>query len=365
MGSSYTQAEPRKVLRSKRFVKVAIGDRSSMALTSDGQVFGCGTGLVDFAGEGKQSIKEPILLNFPERIVDVSIGQKHAAAIDSQGRVHVWGENGSWFGGGGQLGLGHRKTVASPTVVKFLSEDLAAKVKAVGCGHDHSLFLLDDGDLFAAGVGEYGRLGTGDTSDCLLPTPVNLDHLMKDDAVTAISAGHDHSLAVTAGGKVLSWGRNQSGQLGQGDSYMDMYSMEDLPRPVDVPDLPSGHKIVSICAGNSRSLCVSDHGDVWLWGARLSHQPSKVDRDVAFKGQKVLKAVIGGDSSKSAIFFLLESGALYVQGDMSSDLLGRSGLGRLGKVSVPEPIPFFNNMQVVDVFAGCGQHVFARVKAQQ
>jgi alpha-tubulin suppressor-like RCC1 family protein len=372
MGAAYHQEEPRKVLRSKRFTKVAIGDRCSLALNADGQVFGAGAGLVDFSGTGKQVLKEFTHLPFPgeKRIVDVSIGPKHASAIDSEGKVYMWGANGSWFRGGGQLGLGHRDEVTKPTPLTFLSEELAAKVAQVQCGERHSLFLLDDGDVLASGVGEYGRLGTGDNSDSLTPTPINAELVAADDHIVQIAAGWDHSLALTQQGAILSWGRNQSGQLGHSDSYIDMYSMEDLPRPVKIPDLPNNAKITSIATGNARSLCVSDSGDVWIWGARLSHFPQKIDRGLVFHGEKVLKAVIGGDSSRSAIFFLLESGQLYVQGDNSSDMLGRAGMGRMGKVSVPERIASLttskdgNKMKVVDVFAGCGQHVFARVNVQ-
>lgn len=345
---------------------MSLGESTSFALTEEGQIFGCGSGLVDFTGQGKQSIKEPILLNIPgvKAVKEVSVGPKHAALVDTDGKVLVWGRNGSWLQGGGQLGLGHREAVTQPTLVKFLSEDLAAKVASVQCGDRHTLFLLEDGDLLASGVGEYGRLGTGDTTDSLLPTPVNLELLPEGDIVQGISAGLDHSLAVTQQGKVLSWGRNQSGQLGQADSYMDMYSMEDLPRPVEIPGLSKDDQVVSVVAGNARSVCLSRKGDVWIWGARLSHQPAKLDRDTFFQGQRVVKTVLGGDSSRSAIFFLLESGALFVQGDMSSDLLGRSDLGRMGKISIPEPIPAFKGMKVVDIFAGCGQHVFARVAIQ-
>jgi alpha-tubulin suppressor-like RCC1 family protein len=115
----------------------------------------------------------------------------------------------------------------------------------VACGNNHTLFLTKDREVFAAGVGEYGRLGTGDTSDQKHPVPINTSMLIpvdgsknsaEEEDVTAIAAGPEHSLLLTAKGKVASWGRNMSGQLGHGDSYMDMYSMEDIPRPIDLID---------------------------------------------------------------------------------------------------------------------------------
>lgn len=293
------------------------------------------------------------------------MNRRHAALLDENGVVHTWGQNGSWFNGGGQLGLNHRDKVNKPTVVSLLSTFLNAKVQQVSCGERHTLFLLDDGDLYASGVGEYGRLGTGETSDALQPAPVSTAMLPAgDDSFVQVSAGQDHNLALTKGGVVVSWGRNQSGQLGLTDSYMDMYSMEDLPRPVTFKDLPKGVKIVQIQAGDGRSMALGSNGDVWVWGARLLHHPQRLSHETDFEGQKVVKVAIGGESSKSALFFLTEAGELWAKGDHSSVLLGKAGLGALGKVSVPEKVAFFQQekLKVLDVFAGCGQHVFVRAQ---
>jgi alpha-tubulin suppressor-like RCC1 family protein len=49
-----------------------------------------------------------------------------------------------------------------------------------------------------------------------------------------LSTGKNHCIALCASGAVYSWGRNDSGQLGFGDTYMDIYSMETYPQ---VPSL--------------------------------------------------------------------------------------------------------------------------------
>ena len=49
-----------------------------------------------------------------KRIVDVSAGSTHAAVIDEDGQIYTWGEGGSWWKGGGQLGHGVRANEPTP-----------------------------------------------------------------------------------------------------------------------------------------------------------------------------------------------------------------------------------------------------------
>ena len=61
--------------------------------------------------------------------------------------------------------------------------------------------------------------------------------------VQAVSAGSDHSMALTRDGKVFAWGRNFDGQLGDG-------TREHRSTPVAVPGLED---VISISAGGSYS----------------------------------------------------------------------------------------------------------------
>lgn len=119
MGETYIQTEPRKLVRSKRFSSIAIGDGFTLGLTHDGELFGWGKNFQ----KGCDS-KEPILITVPfassgSKVVSISAGAKHACIIDSEGLVYSWGEGGtsgmlSFMGGGGQLGHGVRGAEEKP-----------------------------------------------------------------------------------------------------------------------------------------------------------------------------------------------------------------------------------------------------------
>ena len=69
-----------------------------------------------------------------------------------------------------------------------------AKAVSVACGDKHTLILTEDGEILSCGIGEYGRLGTGNTNDSLVP--VTIEGLLDHDIIE-IAAGANHSLALS------------------------------------------------------------------------------------------------------------------------------------------------------------------------
>ncbi|XP_057827014.2 ultraviolet-B receptor UVR8 isoform X2 [Cryptomeria japonica] len=105
------------------------------------------------------------------------------------------------------------------------------------------------------GAGTDGQLGTGKEQDEWLPQFVpSLATL----AISSISCGGAHALALLRGGGVVSWGRGKSGQLGHGDS-------ESIIKPKLIKSLEN---IVICCmsAGWSHSAFVSECGQLFTCG---------------------------------------------------------------------------------------------------
>jgi hypothetical protein len=81
----------------------------------------------------------------------------------------------------------------------------------VSAGFTHSLALTAEGDVVAFGSSEHGELGgSGDTRGTLVVNP----SLGAGERAVQLSAGFYTSAAVTAAGRVYTWGRNDRGQLG-------------------------------------------------------------------------------------------------------------------------------------------------------
>jgi alpha-tubulin suppressor-like RCC1 family protein len=75
-------------------------------------------------------------------------------------------------------------------------------------------------------------------------------------SVISVSAGGSHSLALTDDGNVLVWGNNDHGQLGDGTN-------KSRSTPMQVNGLDH---IIAIAAGTDHSLALRDDGTVWAWG---------------------------------------------------------------------------------------------------
>jgi len=206
----------------------------------------------------------------------VTAGDAHSLALTAGGALWSWG-----WGAGGQLGHGDQQSQLLPKEVEALA---GQRVLAVSAGSSHSLALTADGAIWSWGTGAYGQLGHGDLQHQLLPKMVEA---LAAQRVVAVSDGASHSLAVTADGAVWSWGSGSQGRLGHGDEQNQL-----LPKKIEAL---AGRRVIAVSAGWQHSLAITADGAVWSWGyeayGRLGHGneqrpllPKKVE---ALAGQRV------------------------------------------------------------------------------
>lgn len=72
-----------------------------------------------------------------------------------------WGE-----GDDGKLGHGNKMSYDKPKLIEALK---SKRVRDVACGSSHSAAITSNGELYTWGLGEYGRLGHGDTITQMKP----------------------------------------------------------------------------------------------------------------------------------------------------------------------------------------------------
>ena len=77
--------------------------------------------------------------------------------------------------------------------------------------------MLESGDVYAWGQGQYGSTGLGTTDDVSLPKRVELG-----DGVVKVSTGKGHTAMIDNRGCVLMCGLNDYGQLGLGEKAPEM-----------------------------------------------------------------------------------------------------------------------------------------------
>ena len=229
----------------------------------------------------------------------------------SDGTLASWGYNGEGQLGNGSVG-GATDTIASVPL------PTGRRATALAVGANHTLVLLDNGDVHVWGFNDIGQLGLGDLQGRASPAKVTLPR-----PAVSVAAGRGFSVVALDDGRVFTWGANTIGQLGSG-------AREASALPVQAVGLAG---VVSVAAGNTHALALDSSGRVWAWGGNASGQlgtgdlkPSFSPRATQFEGIARIRA--GGDHSAA----VSRRRALYLWGENAD---GQLGLGSALDAIVP------------------------------
>ena len=172
----------------------------------------------------------------------------HSCAVTTAGGVTCWGDDTSGWGYLGELST------------------LQSGVAAITAGAAHTCALTTTGGVKCWGNNFFGQLGGGTPTGPLTghPTPVDVTGL---DAVAAVSAGGNHTCALTTAGGVSCWGMNTVGQLGDG---MRTATLTGRITPADVVGLRGD--IIDVAAGGAYTCAVTALGGVMCWGLNSTGQ---------------------------------------------------------------------------------------------
>ena len=180
----------------------------------------------------------------------IAAGFAHTCVVTSTGRVGCWGGNayGELGNGGGSLDLASR-----PVEVK----GLGSRVREITAGGQHTCALTSAGAVACWGENRLRQVGIAPTPDGRTPTPVGVAGLRS--GIRAIAAGSQHTCALTSGGGVRCWGSGYASG-----------SQTPTSTPLDIPGLTSG--VTAITAGLDQSCALTSGGGVKCWGWNINGQ---------------------------------------------------------------------------------------------
>ncbi len=232
---------------------IALGSSYTCALTSTGGVKCWGWRNTYAEGNDDPTTKRlvPVDVNgLTSGISAIAAGTAHTCVLTSDGGVKCWGSNGE-----GQLGDGTTINRATPVDVSGLT----SRVSSIAANGYYTCALTSKGSVRCWGINLAGQLGNGTTTN--QTTPIDVSGLT--NGVTAITAGGTYTCALTSNGKVMCWGNNTQGQLGNG-------TIDQQIKPTDVSGLSSG--IIAITAGDLHACALTLDGIVKCWGSNFLGQ---------------------------------------------------------------------------------------------
>ncbi len=231
----------------------------AVALASDGSVWTWGgKGVIEDLGTNNADYKTPHQLTKTSTgaamppIVDIATGQSYSYALAADGSLYTWGlyaEIAGMCPGSGWC----------PAPLPALSTHVVLGKDGGGGAHITSIYantgasyaILSDGTLWAWGSNGQGLVGNGVAPDYSATTPPytwdwSKDSMLVTQAVHIATDVHNftkvftgpafvfYAYAMTSDGRLFSWGRNKTANLGSGVYPMNSQQAATYPNSWDV-----------------------------------------------------------------------------------------------------------------------------------
>jgi alpha-tubulin suppressor-like RCC1 family protein len=265
IGNNFDQTAPCQINGLTGIIAVAAGDNHSLALDNTGSVWVWGNNNKYQLGLGTVvNSNVPVKLTAISNVKSISAAGNWNLAVKTDGTLWSWGEacnaNLNYAISGidgktpGQMKYGTPSpavnyyyanvkgaaasrnfyavlfadgtnsrsgyfldNVGAYTYWTMLSNPGLMGVQAISAGDDFLLALLEDGTVAVMGDNSEGQYGNGTRVNPNPATPAQYKKVSGLNNVIAISAGSAHGLALKADGSVWGWGRNDRGQIGNGN----------------------------------------------------------------------------------------------------------------------------------------------------
>lgn len=357
---------------------------TTCALTDAGTVFCWGAGPL---GNGATGFSlEPAPVGSPdEAVMELAVGYTHSCVRTVAGKIYCWGNN--HFG---QVGGGDPTDELSPVALPMMAGQVAELVagaaytcartveRTIACwgwndfgqlgngallhrpqpvyGLDEEITAVQSGFLhtcalsvikaiYCWGENEYAQLGDGTDIDRARPVKVRGGDLR----FTAMTVGSSHTCAISEEKAFFCWGKNDQGQLGNGD-------LIGFPYPIKFSPPPPYPPFVQISAGSTHTCAVTETGELYCWGGNRYGQVgdgTTANRLSPTQVANLAEAITTVTAAGVNTCALSVSGKLYCWGSNHS---GQLGDGTTISRTVPIQVPLPGAVQAVDT---SGRHTCA------
>ncbi len=255
----------------------------------------------------------------------IALGRSHTCAIGSAGGAaavpHCWGSDANQEQGNGSATTNQ----PTPTPISATAGNTSAWVE-IAAGFNHTCSVRQDKTLWCWGRNASGQLGDGTTTT--RPDPIQVMSPAPLGWVDVFASG-DYTCGLRDGGALYCWGTNTQGQLGQMDVVSPVSTAKQVPGT-----------FVTVDVGANHACGVRMDGTLACWGRNASGElglgnttsptlgPTQVGSGTMWKRPYL------GQGTSTCVTQM--DGSLHCMGTGS---FGQLGLGNTSSFTSPQKVP--------------------------
>ena len=292
----------------------------SAALAANGNLYCWGENTLAQVGNGTtSSVAKPfkVLSN----VASFKGIETNVAAITQSGDLYIWGTNASSLLGNGQTSY----KLEQLTPLKVLSNVASVYLEeAAGYYHNSIAVITKSGDLYSWGYTGGGQVGNGQSGlDVYQTSPVKIL-----SNVASVKSYDGAVAAVTKSGDLYMWGKNNFGQVGNGQSGVNVYQTS----PVKVLS-----NVASISLNSDSVAALATNGDLYCWGNNWQGRVGNGSSETQTTPVKVLSDVAYANADRVTTA-IKENGDLYCWGYAENGQVGNGMSGIEDRQTTPVKI---------------------------
>lgn len=225
-------------------------------ILEDGHLYTWGKGSCGCLGHGNDKdlfVPVQVTALSEEIITQVKCGTTHMACITENKEIFTWGNN--FLGQLGRIIDKHKDVDPIPRSIELVQVGQQISIEnlkrsdefsfiQIECLEFNTIALTSNGKLFSCGKGGPDGSGHGDNPHYLLCLLEKLPPI-----ISISSSWTSHVAAIANNGEVYTWGNNELGQLGLGDT-----ESKTVPCKMDINEL----KLLKISCGETHTTALID-----------------------------------------------------------------------------------------------------------
>ncbi len=260
----------------EKIVDISVGENHGLVLLENGDLYTFGNNYNSQLGRDTDIIPNtvPGLVDYPKdfgKIVKITTGVDTSFGITETGRVFAFGTNDV-----GQIGIPAEEYVSEPTLHNFFFR--RGRVKKIFSGNEHTLYLMENGDVYSTGFGEQGQLGINDQ---LPDEPMIIQRLKDIGRAVNVFGGFNSSFVLMENEDLYTFGENHYGQLGIAAQSANLDALgavgvvglgnrENIFDPTLVQFFRGKSRIIKIVGGFDYTFVLLENGTVYGFGLEES-----------------------------------------------------------------------------------------------